>query len=120
VSKNPDYTIRRVTPDDISDFIALRGRMFVEVGFGDLDDLNTVSAGYFTRAIPSEEFIGIIAISPEGETVGSAGMSHYTMPPKPTQPGWTIRLYIEYVCSRRTSATRACQENDGCLDRSRP
>ena len=30
-------------------------------------------------------FIGIIAISPEGETVGSAGMSHYTMPPKPIQ-----------------------------------
>jgi ribosomal protein S18 acetylase RimI-like enzyme len=93
-----DYDIRRLTVADIPAFIDLRGRMFTEVGFKDLDDLNDVSADYFTHAVPSEEFIGYVAISETDAVVGSAGMSLYTMPPKPIQAdgrfGYVSSMYV--------------------------
>lgn len=92
------YTIKRVATADIPAFIQLRGRMFTEVGFEELDDLAEVSERYFAEAIPDGSFIGFIAQTDAGEAVGSAGLSLYTMPPKPIQPdgrfGYISSMYV--------------------------
>ncbi len=92
------YHIRRVTIDDIPAFIALRSRMFAELDLGDTGEVEAVSPDYFARAIPSGEFVGLIALTPKGEAVGSAGLSIYQTPPKPMEPsgrfGYLSSVYV--------------------------
>ena len=93
-----DYLIRRADVRDIPDFIDLRARMFEEVGFDDIASMTAASQEYFARAIPSGEFVALVAVSSDETIVGSAGIAAYTLPPKPLEPsgrfGYISSMYV--------------------------
>ena len=65
--------------------------------FSDVEELGDVSAEYFVGAIPSEQFVGFVALSGD-DIVGSAGLSTYEMPPKPLRHdgrfGYISSMYV--------------------------
>ncbi len=93
-----DHLIRRADVRDIPDFIDLRRRMFEEVGFEDTSAMTAASHDYFARAIPSGEFVALVAVSADETIVGSAGIAAYTLPPKPLEPsgrfGYISSMYV--------------------------
>lgn len=113
MSHEAEYRIRRATVDDIPVFIDFRSRMFREVGMTDVAGVEAVSPAYFSRTIPSGEFIALLAESVDGDVVGSAGLVPYTMPPKPRQPdgrfGYVSSMYVLPEHRRRGLAHRLMQ-----------
>lgn len=58
--------------------------MFAEVGMGgDYGQLDEVTADYLHDHVPSGDFVGWLARTPDGEPIASAGLSIYTLSPKP-------------------------------------
>ena len=82
-----DVTIRQTTIADVPDLVRLRRAMFEAMGFDDaaqLDAADAASAAYFATAIPSGEFHGWLAFTPENEAVGSGGAVIDRHPPGPS------------------------------------
>ena len=81
-----EITIRQATVDDIPDLVQLRRVMFEAMGTNnpaELDAMEKAAGTYFAKAIPCGEFLGWVAIAPEGETVSVCGVVIDQHPPTP-------------------------------------
>ncbi len=92
-------SIRLATVADIPDLVRLRRIMFEAMGFddkGQLDAADTAAKTYFSKAIPKEKFHGWVAITPNGDVVGSGGIVIDQHPPGPSnltgQIGYIMNL----------------------------
>lgn len=111
-----DISIRQATIDDIPDLVRLRRLMFESMGYDNpvqLDAANRAAAAYFCDAIPRDEFYGWLAVTPEGEIVGSGGAVIDRHPPGPSnlsgQIGYVMNVVTVPAYRRRGIARRVMQ-----------
>ena len=109
-------TIRPNTVADISDLVRLRRLMFGDMGCQDsakLDASDRACHRYFARAIPAGSFYGWLAVTPEGEAVGSGGVVIDQHPPGPAnlsgQIGYIMTIVTVPHYRRRGIARRVMQ-----------
>jgi ribosomal protein S18 acetylase RimI-like enzyme len=109
-------TIRQATVDDIPDLVRLRRMMFESMGFDDpakLDAGDAAAADYFAKAIPSGEFLGWLAVTPEGEAVSTSGLVIDQHPPGPGnlsgKTGYIMNVVTHPAYRRRGLARRLVQ-----------
>ncbi len=110
-----DYDIRRIGLEDIDTFIHFRECMFREVGLGDgVEAMSRDSVSYFEEKIPTDEFVGWLAETPDGKAAASAGLSIYHLSPKPMnirgKYGYVSSFYTMEPHRRRGLAKRLLDE----------
>jgi GNAT superfamily N-acetyltransferase len=79
-------TIRQATLEDIKELVRLRRLMFEDMGYKDiklLDEVDHNVAEYLTKALPTQQFYGWLAETPDGTAVGSGGVVIDYHPPQP-------------------------------------
>ena len=84
---DPSLTIRQATLEDVKELVRLRRVMFEDMGYQDkklLDEVDRRVTKYLTEAIPSQQFFGWLAITPNGDSVGSGGVVIDHHPPQPS------------------------------------
>ena len=81
-----DILIREVTVTDVPALLRLRRRMFQDLGYCEtalLDASDAASRDYLAEAIPSGEFHAWLAVTLQGQVVGSGGVVIDRHPPSP-------------------------------------
>ena len=109
-------TIRPASVDDIPDLVHLRRTMFESMGYDDPAQLaaaDQAAREYFAAAIPSGEFYGWLAITAEGQAVGSGGAVLDRHPPGPSnlsgQSGYVMNISTDPHYRRQGIARRIMQ-----------
>jgi GNAT superfamily N-acetyltransferase len=109
-------TIRQAAVDDIPDLVRLRRAMFEAMGCDDSNQLEAADAAakaYFTEAIPAGGFYGWLAVTAQGEAVGSGGVVIDQHPPVPGnlsgRIGYVMNLVTLPSYRRRGIARRVVQ-----------
>jgi GNAT superfamily N-acetyltransferase len=118
-----EIAIRQATVDDIPDLVRLRRMMFEAMGFDDpakLDAGDAAAVDYFAQAIPSGEFQGWLAVTPEGEAVSTSGLVIDQHPPGPGnlsgKTGYIMNVVTHPAYRRRGLARRLMQVTLAWLD----
>jgi GNAT superfamily N-acetyltransferase len=108
--------IRQATVDDIPDLVRLRRTMFESMGYNDpaqLDAADRASTTYFAHAMPRGKFHGWLAITTEGEAIGSGGAVIDQHPPGPNdlsgKVGYIMNVVTAPTYRRRGIARRMMQ-----------
>jgi GNAT superfamily N-acetyltransferase len=111
-----DISIRQATVADILDLVRLRRVMFEAMGFDDpaqLDAADREALGYFTQAIPANEFMGWLAVTGSGQVVATGGVVIDQHPPGPLnlsgKSGYIMNLVTIPAYQRRGIARRLMQ-----------
>lgn len=94
------YHIRRARLKDIPILISFREKMFRSISKdsqGD-DKFNRATQRYLETEMKKRQFVAWIAETVEGQTVASAAVSFFTLPPKP----WNIKGKYAYISSMFT------------------
>jgi len=106
-------TIRQADIDDIPDLVRLRRTMFESMGYHDPEQLaaaDEAATAYFYQAIRAEEFHGWLAITPQGQAVGSGGAVIDRHPPGPSnltgRSGYIMNVSTEPRYRRQGIARR--------------
>ena len=92
--------VRQAGATDIPDLVRLRRMMFEAMGFDDpaqLDASDAAAQAYFSRAIPTGEFIGWLAATPVDEAVGSGGLVLDQHPPGPSNLSGRVGYIMNVV-----------------------
>ena len=95
---------RRMTPEDVERFIALRIRQLREEGATEAIDLRPALRNYYARHMADGTFVAWLALE-DGRIVGTSGMSFVEKPPYFSCPAGRIGLlssmFTEPDCRRR-------------------
>ena len=95
---------RRMTPEDVERFIALRIRQLREEGATEAIDLRPALRDYYARHMADGTFVAWLALE-DGRIVGTSGMSFVEKPPYFSCPAGRIGLlssmFTEPDCRRR-------------------
>jgi ribosomal protein S18 acetylase RimI-like enzyme len=109
-------TIRPATRADIADLVRLRRLMFESMGYDDaqgLDAADEAARAYFCESIPTGAFHGWLAVTPDGEAVGSGGAVIDRHPPGPNnlsgQSGYIMNISTAPAHRRRGLGRRMMQ-----------
>jgi ribosomal protein S18 acetylase RimI-like enzyme len=109
-------TIRPATLADIPDLVRLRRLMFESMGYDDaerLDAADEAARAYFCESIPTGAFYGWLAVTPDGEAVGSGGAVIDRHPPGPNnlsgKSGYIMNISTVPAYRRRGLARRMMQ-----------
>ena len=81
------FNIRLATTKDISDLVRLRRLMFEWMGYTEkksLDDNDKANELYFSKSIPEGNFLGWVAQTKIGKTIGCGGLVIDQHPPGPS------------------------------------
>jgi GNAT superfamily N-acetyltransferase len=111
-----EYSIRRATLDDLGTIVKQRRGMFLEIHVGELPLLETTLAAFEQWCIPlmkSEQYIGWLAVSPEGEVVSGIGLWIQkwipTLRSKSTLRGYILNVYTDLDHRKQGLARRLTQ-----------
>jgi ribosomal protein S18 acetylase RimI-like enzyme len=111
-----EIEIRPATLTDIPDLVRLRRLMFESMGYDDaagLDAGDRAARTYFFETIPTGEFHGWLAVTPDGEAVSSGGVVIDCHPPGPKnlsgQVGYIMNICTVPAYRRRGIARRMMQ-----------
>lgn len=102
---------RRATLEDVGSLVSLRLAFLAEVSGATESDpvLRESLAEYFSRTIPSEEFIGFLAVS-DGAIIATSGLVFHRHPPSNRNPtgreAYIMNVYTDPAWRRRGIATR--------------
>jgi GNAT superfamily N-acetyltransferase len=105
---------RRATPEDVDPLTTLRLAFLAEVsGASDSDPILRESlTEYFSRTIPSNEFIGFLAIA-DTTIIATSGVVFHHHPPSNKNPtgreAYIMNMYTDPSWRRRGVATRLLQ-----------
>jgi GNAT superfamily N-acetyltransferase len=108
--------IRQATLDDIPALVRLRRQMFETMGHDNpeqLDAADRASSAYFARAMRLAQFHGWLAVTAQGEVVGSGGAVIDQHPPGPNnlsgRVGYVMNVVTVPAYRRRGIARRMMQ-----------
>jgi GNAT superfamily N-acetyltransferase len=97
-----NYSIRRANLDDIKSIVEQRRGMLEELRMGDMSLLETTLAAFGQWCIPlmkSEQYLGWLGVSPEGEVVSGIGLWIQewipTLRSKSTLRGYILNVYTD-------------------------
>jgi GNAT superfamily N-acetyltransferase len=105
---------RRATLEDVGRLVELRLAFLAEIS-GALESDAVLRASlveYFSRMIPSEEFIGFVAVA-DGAIVATGGLVFHRHPPSNRNPtgreAYVMNMYTDPAWRRRGIASRLLQ-----------
>jgi GNAT superfamily N-acetyltransferase len=78
------YSIRQATTGDISHLVMHREQMFRDMGIAArFDDMRAAFDGWLRHAIPSQTYLGWVAVASNGEVAAGSGLIVIPWPPGP-------------------------------------
>jgi ribosomal protein S18 acetylase RimI-like enzyme len=114
--KSPEYSIRLATLEDTSAIVAERRGMLEELRNGDMSLLETTLVAFEQWMIPrmkSGEYLGWMALSPEGQVVAGIGLWLQEWPPslrsKSVLRGYILNVYTDPAHRKQGLARRLTQ-----------
>ena len=105
---------RRATQEDVGRLAELRLAFLAEISGASESDpiLRRSVVEYFSRTIPSEEFIGFLAVA-DGAIVATSGLVFHRHPPSNRNPtgreAYIMNMYTDPAWRRRGIASRLLQ-----------
>ncbi len=114
--KSPEYSIRRATLEDRNAIVSQRRGMLEELRNGDITLLDTTVTAFEQWMIPrmkSGEYLGWLAVSPEGQVVAGIGLWLQEWPPslrsKSVLRGYILNVYTDPDHRKQGLARRLTQ-----------
>jgi ribosomal protein S18 acetylase RimI-like enzyme len=125
-SESASYSIRPATLDDVNSIVAQRRGMLEELRNGDMSLLETTLVAFEEWMIPrmkSGEYLGWVAVSPEGQVVSGIGLWLQEWPAslrsKSVLRGYILNVYTDPGHRKQGLARRLTQTAlDYCRSRS--
>ena len=112
-----DISPRRAEIGDIPLLVRHRRLMFESMGQVDgarNDEMDRAVASYLAEALPSQDYLAWLAVTPAGEPVGSGGLKVISLPGSPLNPSgrysYLMSVYVEPSHRRRGIARRLIEE----------
>ena len=105
---------RRATLEDVGPLVELRQAFLAEVSGASVSDpvLGQSLVEYFSRTIPSEEFIGFLAVA-DAAVVATSGLVFHRHPPSNRNPtgreAYIMNMHTDPAWRRRGIASRLLQ-----------
>ena len=111
------YTIRKATVDDIPIILHHRKAMFTDMGLDDLaliDAMEPPFVAWVSERIANDTYHGWLAVAPDGQVIGGAGLWVYEWIPSPLGPqvtrGYILNVYTEPGFRKQGIARRLVEE----------
>jgi ribosomal protein S18 acetylase RimI-like enzyme len=111
---HPICFYRRATLEDVASLVSLRLAFFAEISGGMESDplLHESLAEYFSRTIPSNEFVGFLGVA-DSAIIATSGIVFHHHPPSNRNPSgreaYIMNMYTAPAFRRRGIASRLLQ-----------
>lgn len=109
----PDYVVRRATPADLALVLHHRRRMFEDMGYRDLAQLDAMQAAagpFLGGGLADGSYEGWLVEDAGGRVVAGGGIALVPFQPHPRDPGsrraWIVNMFTEREHRRRGLARR--------------